>query len=167
MSGPVSVLPQRVRVSQTTIQQRVTKAADITRVTTGGQGPRGVRGETGPAGGTGFIRLASAALSAQKMVWEDELGYVRELGYTDADHIDLMCGITVTAASSSGQEVEVRRAGPVDLTGTSFTPGRVYLGAGGGLTQTPPDDGYLVVVGYAVSQTRLYLSFTDNIFLGV
>jgi hypothetical protein len=83
----------------------------------------------------------------------------------DADHIDLICGLTLTATAGVG-DVTVQRGGPVDDGAWSWaSPGRVYLGASGTLTQTPAADGYDVLVGYAVSPTRIYLDIQDPIFL--
>lgn len=126
------------------------------------QGPPGPPGMPGPAGGTSHIRTSAAALSALLVVWEDELGVVRPLDSADEDHIDLLCGLTITGTSSAGP-VTVQRTGAVDDTAWSWTPGRVYLGTSGALTQTPPNNGFDVLVGVAVSPTRLILSFQDPI----
>lgn len=126
------------------------------------QGPQGPAGPPGPAGGTSHVRNSAAALSALLVVWEDELGIVRPLDSTDEDHIDLLCGLTITGTSSVGP-VTVQRTGAVDDTAWAWTPGRVYLGAGGSLTQTPPNNGFDVLVGVAVSPTRLILDFQDPI----
>lgn len=128
------------------------------------QGPPGPQGPIGPAGGAAFIRQTSAPLSALLIVWEDEQGVVRPLDCNDEDHIDLMCGITLTAASGPGS-VSVQCLGPVDDDNWNWSPGRVYLGANGSLTQTPPSGGFDVLVGVAVSATRVLLSLTDPIEL--
>lgn len=128
----------------------------------GPRGPQGIPGPPGPAGGTSHVRNSAAALSALLVVWEDELGVVRPLDSTDEDHIDLLCGLTITGTSSVGP-VTVQRTGAVDDTAWAWTPGRVYLGAGGSLTQTPPNNGFDVLVGVAVSPTRLILDFQDPI----
>ena len=126
------------------------------------QGPPGPQGVPGPAGGAAFIRVAATTLSALVVVWEDELGVVRPLDSTDEDHINLLCGLTITGTSSVGP-VTVQRTGAVDDTAWAWTPGRVYLGAGGSLTQIPPNNGFDVLVGVAVSPTRLILDFQDPI----
>ena len=131
-------------------------------VTRGIPGPRGPQGQPGPAGGAAFIRVAAVTLSALVVVWEDAAGLVRPLDYRDEAHIELLCGLTITSADA-GQDVTVQRAGPLDAAGLWLAPGRVYLGAGGSLTQTPPNNGFDVLVGVAVSPTRLILSFQDPI----
>lgn len=133
-------------------------------VTDAEQGPPGPRGPIGPSGGTAFTRQTDAPLSALRVVWEDEQGVVRPLDATDADHIDLISGLAITAAAGAG-DVQVQRSGPVDDVSWNWAPGRVYLGAGGALTQSPPADGFDVLVGSAVSATRLIINFQDPIEL--
>lgn len=128
------------------------------------QGPPGPQGPIGPAGGAAFERQSAGALSALRVVWEDESGAVRPLDYRDEDHIDLIAGLTLTGTPAAGA-VTVQRGGPVDDAAWAWTSGRVWLGADGALTQTPPADGFDVLVGYAVSPTRLYLDMQDNIEL--
>lgn len=125
---------------------------------------QGPPGPPGPAGGAAFIRQSDGPLSALRIVWEDGSGVVRPLDSSDEDHIDLMSGLTLTAAASTGP-VTVQRSGPVNDAAWTWTPGRVYLGANGALTQTPPADGFDVLVGVAVSPTRLILDFQDPIEL--
>ena len=151
------------RVQDTMVVQR--EAAPKTVVVTRGiPGPEGRPGPVGPAGGTAFTRQADAALSALRVVWEDEAGVVHLLDHNDGDHIDLIAGLTITGTSAPG-DVTVQRSGPVDDAAWSWTPGRVWLGPAGTLTQTPPADGYDVLVGHAASPTRLYLDIQDPIRL--
>lgn len=128
------------------------------------QGPRGIQGPPGPAGGVAFTRPTPVPLSALCVVWEDVAGAVHPLSADDADHIDLVCGLTLTATSGPG-DVTVQRSGPVTDAAWNWAPGRVYLGMGGALTQSPPEDGFDVLVGVAVSATRLNLNFQDPIEL--
>jgi hypothetical protein len=118
----------------------------------------------GPPGDAVFSRQSDGPLSALRVVWEDGAGVVRPLGHDDGSHIDLIAGLTLTATAVTGA-VRVQRAGPVDDAAWSWMPGRVWLGPAGALTQTPPADGYDVLVGYAVSPTRLYLDIQDPIQL--
>lgn len=151
------------RTTNTTVVQR--EAAPKTVVVTRGiPGPEGKPGPIGPAGGMAFTRQSDAALSALRVVWEDEAGVVHLLDHDDGDHIDLIAGLTITGTSAPG-DVTVQRSGPVDDAAWNWTPGRVWLGPAGTLTQTPPADGYDVLVGHAASPTRLYLDIQDPIQL--
>jgi hypothetical protein len=122
-----------------------------------------IAGRPGPAGGSAFTRYTPAALSALRIVWEDADGAVYLLDPADDAHCDLISGLTLTATPGAG-DVTVQRSGPVDDTAWNWTPGRVWLGAAGSPTQTPPQDETDVLIGYAVSPTRLFLDIQDPIF---
>ena len=134
---------------------------DVEVLEAAAQGPPG---PPGPSGVVIYTRQSTGALSAMRVVWEDDAGAVSALDSADEDHIDLLCGLTLTATSDAGQ-VTVQRTGAVDDLAWNWTPGRVYLGADGALTQSPPSAGFDVLVGVAVSPTRLILNFQDPIEL--
>lgn len=136
---------------------------ELQTVTLGEQGPPGLQGIPGPAGGTALQRTAGQALSALRAVYELD-GQVLYLDYRDAAHIDLLLGITLTAAQL-GEPINVQRSGPLEDAGWSWTPGPVWLGVDGALSQTPPSDGYDVLLGAAVSTTRITLNLNDPIEL--
>ena len=147
------------------VTQILSVAEEVTQIlSVAEQGPPGPPGPAGPSGATTFVRQSAGALSAMRIVWEDEAGVVFALDSADEDHIDLLCGLTLTATSDAGQ-VTVQRTGAVDDLAWNWTPGRVYLGADGALTQSPPSTGFDVLVGVAVSPTRLILNFQDPIEL--
>ena len=127
-------------------------------------GPPGPPGRDGVA--EAIVRRAAAPLSALVVVWEDVSGDVHPLDYRDGAHIDMLAGLTITSAAA-GDDVTVQRSGPLDAQGLGLMPGRVWLGTNGALTQTPPVDGFDVLVGLAVSGERLYLSFDSAIFLEI
>ncbi|MBB1651700.1 capsid cement protein [Delftia sp. UME58] len=126
-------------------------------------GPQGRPGEPGPAGGASVQRTAGANLSALVAVYELN-GAVHALSADDAMHIDLLLGITLTAAQA-GDPVNVQRLGAIEDSGWNWVPGRVYLGANGALTQTPPTSGFDVLIGSAASPTRIALNLQDPISL--
>ena len=137
--------------------------AEVHSTTVGEQGPPGRTGEPGPAGGAAVQRLSGETLSALRVVYELD-GQVYALDYRDAAHIDLLLGMTLTAADQ-GQPVNVQQLGAVDDDGWSWQPGRVWLGADGALTQTPPTDGFDVLIGAAVASGRLLLNLQDPLEL--
>lgn len=124
---------------------------------------QGPPGPPGPAGGSVLLRVAGATLSALLMAFELD-GEVFALDKDDDAHIDLLLGITVTAADV-GNPINIQRTGVVDNSGWAWTPGRVYLGLAGALTQVPAASGNDVLVGRAVSATRLLLDIQDPIDL--
>lgn len=137
--------------------------AELLVVTMGDQGPPGIPGAPGPEGGSAFQRDAGEPLSALRVVYELN-GQVSALDYRDSAHIDLLLGITLTSAEA-GTPINVQRFGPISDSGWSWTPGRIWLGAAGALTQSPPADGFDVLIGAAVSATRITLSIQDPINL--
>lgn len=124
-------------------------------IVAGQRGPQGI-GIPGPAGGSAVQRTAGVTVSALCVVYELD-GSVFPLDHQDDDHIDLLLGLTLTAAQAD-QPVNVQLMGAVDDSGWSFAPGRVWLGINGSLTQVPPGAGYDVLVGSATSATRIILN---------
>lgn len=114
--------------------------------------------------GSAFIRVAGEPISALRAVYELPDGTVWPLSADDAEHIDLLAGITITSAAA-GQEITVQRAGPLDAAGLNLQPGRVWLGMGGALTQTPPENGFDTLLGYATAEQRLYIDISESILL--
>lgn len=139
------------------VERQVIQVAEVVR--------QGQPGPPGASGGAVFTRLSGMPISALRVVWEDPAGVIHPLDFEDADHISLLCGVTVTAAAAAGQAVTVQRAGPVDVPGLGLTPGPVWLGSGGGLTQAPPVNGFDVRVGSVVSDQRMYIDISSPINL--
>lgn len=129
------------------------------------RGPQGPQGIPGPEAGAAYIRTAGETLSALRVVYELN-GQVYYLDPADADHIDSLLGVTLTAATV-GSTVNVQRSGVVEDSAWNWIPGRVWLGANGSLTQTPPLFGFDVLIGNAVSPTRIVLNIQDAILLEV
>ena len=129
----------------------------------GGKGPPGGRGEPGPSGGSAVQRTAGEQLSALRVVYEWS-GVVRYLDAGDAEHIDQVAGITLNAVEQ-GYPINLQLSGPLEDAVWSWQPGPVWLGSAGTLTQTPPDNGYLLFIGNAVSPTRLIINLDQPVQL--
>lgn len=110
-----------------------------------------------------FQRPAGTILSALRVVYESQ-GRVYLLSADDESHAELVLGLTLTS-SDQGASVAVMRAGAVDDLTWSWTPGQVWLGEDGNLTQTPPAAGVDLSVGTAVSATRLILNLQQPLYL--
>lgn len=128
----------------------------------GQRGAPGI-GIPGPDGGSTVQRTAGETLSALRVVYE-LAGEALALDYRDADHVNLLLGITLTAGGI-GQLLNVQCRGTLDDASWSWVPGRVWLGAYGSLTQIPPVSGYDVLIGSATSATRINLNLQDPIEL--
>jgi hypothetical protein len=138
---------------------------DVVLVTEGEQGPPGVPGAPGPAGGQAVQRTAGEAISALRAVYElDGLVYIADA--FDEPTVYLMIGVAISAAAFGGA-LNIQRSGEITDSGWNWTPGLVWLGSNGALTQTPPVSGFSVNVGVAVSPTRLWLNLDYPINLGV
>lgn len=159
----MAAAPDALVLGQPFVLVREPVAAPAIVVAAGTQGPQGRPGMPGPAGGSAFQRLAGETLSALRVVYE-LAGQVFALDASDAEHIALLLGLTLTAADT-GAAINVQRSGSIDDAGWNWQPGLVWLGAGGALTQTPPVDGFAVLLGAAVSATSITLNIQPAIQL--
>lgn len=121
-----------------------------------------------PDDGTGasVTREAGEALSALRVVYELD-GVVKLLDPTDVATLlpRAPLGLTLGAAQVGGS-VTLKQDGTVDDTGWSWTPGLVFVGPAGTLTQTAPQSGWEIVVGWAPSATRLNVHIDEPVLLG-
>lgn len=108
--------------------------------------------------------IAGETISALKVVYQlDGLVYV--LDYTDALHIDLALGVAITSTMTGGA-LNVQRYGVMEDSSWTWTPGPVYLGASGTITQTPPLVGFRLRLGAASSATQIIIDMQEPIDLG-
>ena len=129
------------------------------------QGPPGPPGVPGPAGGQVLQRMAGMDTSALLVVYEDLFGAVWPADPDVESDVLALLGVTVSAAVA-GQPVNVQRMGHIDDEAWQLQPGkRVFLGRQGRLTQDPPQGGYDVLIGTAITSTRLLLNIQDPIEL--
>lgn len=128
----------------------------------GQRGKAGV-GIPGPEGGATLQRRAGETISALRVVYERN-NRVFYLDASDDDHIDLLLGISVTSAPAE-ELLNVQRSGVIDDSSWTWLLGPIWLGSAGTLTQSPPAAGYDVLIGSAVSPTRIILNLQDPINL--
>lgn len=133
-------------------------------VMAGTQGPAGAQGPIGPDGASTFQRVAGETISALRLVYENDNEEVFYIDQEDDININSILGLTITSASTGGN-VSVRRTGIIDDDSWSWSVGRIWLGANGALTQSPPSVGFDVLIGAAVSSTRIILNIQDSILL--
>lgn len=129
------------------------------------QGPPGPPGIPGPAGGQVLQRKAGMDTSALLVVYEDLFGSVWPADADAESDVLALLGVTVSAAMA-GQPINVQRMGHIDDESWQLQPGkRVFLGGQGRLTQDPPQAGYDMLIGMAITSTRLLLNIQDPIEL--
>lgn len=99
--------------------------------------------------------VAGEDLSGHRMV-RIESGSAWYASNADQSHAGKVAGIT-TGAAVATDPVSVQTQGLMTEPSWSWTPGPVYLGADGALTQTPPTSGFLLIVGRAIDTTKLLI----------
>lgn len=112
---------------------------------------------------TPATRTAAGTVSALRVIFESAAG-VSHLDPTNDAQVAALIGISTTSADPGGT-VEYQFDGDLDDSGWSWSPGFVYAGPDGSLTQTPPADGWEIVVGYAPLPTRINLTFDEPVKL--
>ncbi|CAM4266355.1 hypothetical protein COAQ111491_14045 [Comamonas aquatilis] len=135
---------------------------ELVLLTEAKQGPPGI---PGPAGGQVLQRMAGMDISALLVVYEDLNGAVWPADPDVERDVLALLGVTVSAAVG-GQPINVQRLGHIDDAAWQLQLGkRVFLARQGRLTQQPPEAGYDVLIGVALSATRLLLNIQDPIEL--
>jgi hypothetical protein len=102
-----------------------------------------------------LVRQSAAALSSSRAVSVALDGRVAYPDRTLTDDAMRFIGILMTSASAADESVTVRRQGRVSELAWSWTPGPVWVGDSGVLTQTPPASGWLLRVGTAINATTI------------
>lgn len=136
------------------------------------KGPQGDPGPPGPPGAAGSNAIfatgnAATVLSGHRVVTPAADG---TLGYASNDNLaHLAAPLWVTiGAVASGAPVDALMFGPMTEPSWSWTPGPVYLGVNGVLTQTAPAAPaalFLAQVGVATSPTSLVVDRVPSIKL--
>lgn len=117
------------------------------------QGPRGPQGVPGPAGGTTTVTVGVTALSGHSAVAADAAGLLIKADCTNPAHRGAVLGLLANAYSPGDQAV-VQTAFTLEHSGWTWTPGPVFVGAAGQLTQTLPIGAvFSQVVAHALSPT--------------
>lgn len=108
--------------------------------------------------------VAGETISALSCVYYKE-GVVKILDYTDENNIDFILGIALSTGNI-GDKITVKRIGFLQDNFFNFSLGKVWLGAFGSLTQTPPSDGFYLEIGVAVENNKLLLNIQNPIEIG-
>lgn len=109
--------------------------------------------------------VAAVTLSGHRVVTPQADGQLNYASNDNAAHLAAPLWITVGAASP-GASVDVLLFGLMIEPSWSWTPGPVYLGTNGVLTQTPPAAPgavFIVQVGTATSPTSLFVDRAPSI----
>lgn len=117
------------------------------------QGPRGIQGIQGPAGGTTTATVGATPLSGHSAVAVDAAGLLIQADCTNPAHRGAVLGLLANAYSPGDQAV-VQTAFTLEHSGWTWSPGPVFVGTAGQLTQTLPVGAvFSQVVAHALSPT--------------
>ena len=113
-------------------------------------GPPGIGG----GGGSSLLsRIAESDVSGHRAVAASADGRVSHVGKADVDASNVM-GIS-TGSALAAQSVSIQPSGEMQESSWNWSPGPVWLGDNGLLTQTLPTSGLLVRIGIATAPTKL------------
>lgn len=117
------------------------------------QGPRGIQGIQGPAGGTTTVTVGATPLSGHSAVAVDAAGLLIQADCANPAHRGAVLGLLANAYSPGDQAV-VQTAFTLEHSGWTWSPGPVFVGTAGQLTQTLPVGAvFSQVVAHALSPT--------------
>lgn len=134
-----------------------------------GPGIPGPPGPPGPAGSAALLAAGEATipLSGHRVVTPGPDGMLGYASNDDPDHLAAPLWVTLGAAGA-GAPVSALMIGPLTEPSWNWTPGPVYLGINGMLTQTPPTAPaalFLAQVGAAIGPTTIIVDRSPSIHL--
>jgi hypothetical protein len=111
------------------------------------------------------VETAGAAIGGHQPVAYNDAGHLVLANAATPQHALRYAGVT-TAAVVVGATVPVQRAGVLEHSGWSWMGWQpVYLSTTGALTQTPPTSGFVMVLGIALTSTRVAIGALPAIFI--
>lgn len=149
-----SATPPMVVRSDRAYAVAVGDAIGSTVVRMGFAGAQGIPGPMGPPG----VAVTITAQAAVNLTYPEVVAIVNGVAHpadpTNTTDMTSQLAIT-TQAALAGQNVVCATQLSLTESAWAWTPGRVYLGAPGALTQTPGATGAILEVGRAVSATTV------------
>ena len=97
------------------------------------------------------------SLLSEELYWADSNDFHKSEG---------IVGITEQSAVSQGVELLVFTEGLVEFNGWAWNVGKRIFLVGNVLSEIPPNAGFLVSVGHAVTSTSIFLKISEVIDLG-
>ena len=153
MTDLVTVEEIQVLAQQPDDSVLVDEVEAVSVVAVAEQGPRGPQGVPGPAGGTTTVTVGATPLSGHSAVAVDAGGMLIKADCTNPAHQGAVLGLLANAYSPGDQAV-VQTAFTLEHAGWTWTPGPVFVGAAGQLTQALPIGAvFSQVVAHALSPT--------------
>lgn len=131
----------------------------------------GIQGRPGPQGADGSGTSTDLTLSSGDVIQSLRVvravnGVALPVDTSQADHADDVSGIALQSATVNGTDISVRASGVLTESGWNWSPGVVYCGPDGTLTQSPAATGWLLQVGRVVNATTIDIDIELPIFRG-
>lgn len=130
-------------------------------------GLRGQRGEAGLAGTMTAVTnvfVSTGPISAHKVIYAGVSG--PEVADKDVLTVqDKILGVTISSASGVGEDVLFVSNGLIADPSFTFTPGPIWLGSSGQLTQVKPTSGLCIQLAIASSATTIVVDVLFSIKL--
>lgn len=153
MSDALIVEEIQILAEQADDSVLVSESEVIEVVAVAEQGPRGIQGIQGPAGGTTTVTVGATPLSGHSAVAVDAAGLLIQADCTNPAHRGAVLGLLANAYSP-GDQAMVQTAFTLEHSGWTWSPGPVFVGTAGQLTQTLPVGAvFSQVVAHALSPT--------------
>lgn len=115
-------------------------------------------------GGTTVERIADIPISGHRCVVDTEDG-VAYLSLADLSHGERILGISLNAAGV-GDPILIQYSGEVTEPSWNWVPDLPIFPTNFGLlTQTPPTSGFIVNIGFASSETSIFINIQQAIYL--
>lgn len=165
MSDALIVEEIQILAEQADDSVLVSESEVIEVVAVAEQGPRGIQGIQGPAGGTTTVTVGATPLSGHSAVAVDAAGLLIQADCTNPAHRGAVLGLLANAYSP-GDQVVVQTAFTLEHSGWTWSPGPVFVGTAGQLTQTLPVGAvFSQVVAHALSATLVLIDLQPPIAL--
>ena len=109
--------------------------------------------------------VAQEELTTYRVVVTNEIGSLEYANHHNQDHAYRVVGVTL-GSGSSGTAVVIAIHGYVKNSNWNFVAGtQVYVGSGGNITSTVPTDGFICVLGKALSSTEVLVNLSNSVLL--
>lgn len=158
--------PAVVQAEPVRVPLAIPAPAQTQMVMTGFSGPRGVQGPKGDPGGSGTLARPVGAIVQGLRIVRALDGVIYPVDLADESHAGQVIGLALQSVTVLGTDVNIQLAGPVTDSSWAWSPGAVWCGANGALTQAPPATGWLLQVGRVIAADTLDLDLSFPIYRG-
>ena len=158
--APIAVTTQEIVAPVTIDALQVTAPVYI-----GQRGVAGADGAPGVAGGVVIQCTAGEALGGHRVVVLNASAEAVYASNAVPEHLHKVLGLT-TGAVILGAEATVQTGGEMTEPTWAWTlDAPIFLGVDGLLTQTPPASGFLLVVAFPVTATKIFIKLREPLAL--